>query len=94
MSTFKVRGSRVLLNCPPRKDLGLHLSAEAQQEILLEELKQMSSLEVFAVGDGVSDVKEGDKVYVSPNTIVHAELVTVDGKEKFLIREMDIVLIW
>jgi histidinol phosphatase-like enzyme len=94
MSTFKLRGSRVLLNCPPRKDLGLHLSAEAEQELLIEELKSMTALEVFAVGDNVQDIQVGNKVYVSPSTIMHAELVKVYEEEKFLIREMDVALIW
>jgi histidinol phosphatase-like enzyme len=84
----------VLLNCPPRKDLGLHLSAEAEQELLIEELKSMTALEVFAIGDNVQDIQVGNKVYVSPSTIMHAELVKVDEEEKFLIREMDVALIW
>lgn len=94
MSTFKLRGSRVMLTVPPRKDLGLHLSPEAEQEILIQELKQMTALEVFAVGDAVKDIQVGDKVYVSPATIMHAELVKVEDQEKFLLREMDVVLIW
>lgn len=94
MTKINLRGSRVLLNCPPRKDLGLHLSAEAQQEVLIEELKNMKELEVFAVGDKVEDIKVGNRVYVSPSTIMHAELVTVEGSEKFMLREMDIAIIW
>jgi hypothetical protein len=94
MSTIKLRGSRVLLNCPTRKDLGIHLSEEAQREILIKELNEMTSLEVFAVGDTVQDLAVGDKVYISPSTIMHAELIDVDGGQKFLIREMDVVLTW
>ena len=94
MSTIKLRGSRVLLNCPPRKDLGLHLSEEAQREILIKELNEMTALEVFAIGDTVKDIEVGDKVYISPNTIMHAELIDVAEGQKFLIREMDVVLIW
>jgi hypothetical protein len=92
--SIKLRGSRVLLNCPPRKDLGLHLSEEAQREILIKELNEMTALEVFAIGDTVKDIEVGDKVYISPNTIMHAELVDVEEGQKFLIREMDVVLIW
>jgi hypothetical protein len=94
MTKINLRGSRVLLNCPPRKDSGLHLSAEAQQEVLIEELKNMKELEVFAVGNKVEDIQVGNRVYVSPSIIMHAELVTVDGKEKFMLREMDIAIIW
>ena len=75
--SIKLRGSRVLLNCPPRKDLGLHLSEEAQREILIKELNEMTALEVFAIGDTVKDIEVGDKVYISPNTIMHAELIDV-----------------
>jgi len=92
--SIKLRGSRVLLNCPPRKDLGLHLTEEAQREILIKELNEMTSLEVYAVGDTVKDIQVGDKVYISPSTIMHAELIDIEDSQKFLIREMDIVLIW
>ncbi len=92
--TIKLRGSRVLLNCPPRRDLGIHLSEEAQKEVLIKELNEMTSLEVFAIGDAVKDIAVGDKVYISPSTIMHAELIDVDGGQKFLIREMDVVLTW
>ena len=92
--SIKLRGSRVLLNCPPRRDLGIHLSEEAQKEVLIKELNEMTSLEVFAIGDAVKDIAVGDKVYISPSTIMHAELIDVDGGQKFLIREMDVVLIW
>jgi len=54
----------------------------------------MTELEVFATGEAVSDIKVGDKVYISASTIVNAEVVEVEGKQKFLLREMDIVLIW
>jgi|APGre2960657404_1045060.scaffolds.fasta_scaffold00486_5 hypothetical protein len=94
MSIIKLRGSRVLLNCPPRKDLGLHLTEEAQKELLIKQLTEMTSLDVFAIGDAVTDIEVGDKVYISPSTIMHAELVDVDASQKFLIREMDVVLIW
>jgi hypothetical protein len=92
--SIKLRGSRVLLNCPPRRDLGIHLSEEAQKEVLIKELNEMTSLEVFAVGDAVKDIAVGDKVYISPSTIMHAELIDVEGGQKFLIREMDVVLTW
>lgn len=94
MSIIKLRGSRLLLNCPPRKDLGLHLSEEAQKDLLIKQLEEMTALDVFAVGDAVADIKVGDKVYITPSTIMHADLVDIEESKKFLIREMDVVLIW
>lgn len=94
MSTFKVMGHRVLLNRPQKKETGIQLTPELEAELMQEELKEYSSLEVFAVGDEVTDVKPGDNVYVSPGTLVHSEVVTIDGSEKIMVRSMDIAIIW
>ena len=94
MSTFKVKGHRVLLNRPQKKDTGIQLTPELEAELMQEELKEYTSLEVFAVGDEVTDLKPGDLVYVSPGTLIHSEVVTVDGLEKIIVRAMDIAIIW
>ena len=61
MSTIKLRGSRVLLNCPPRKDLGLHLSEEAQKELLIKQLDDdvnlIFSLLSFLIDSNVVTIK-------------------------------------
>ena len=94
MNTFKVKGHRVLLSRPVKQDLGIQLTPELEAELMQEELKEYSSLEVFAVGDEVEGIKPGDNVYVSPGTLVHSEVVTVDGGEKIMVRAMDIAIIW
>lgn len=94
MNTFKVKGQRVLLSRPEKKDLGIQLTPELEAELMQEELKEYHSLEVFAVGDEVTDVKPGDQVYVSPGTLIHSEVVTIEGSEKIMVRAMDIAIVW
>jgi hypothetical protein len=94
MSTFKLRGHRVLLTRPEKKDLGLVVSKEMQEQLIIEELQNMKSLSVFAVGDEVTDVFTGDLVLVPTSTLMHAEVVKVDDQDRIMVRAMDIAIIW
>ena len=94
MTKFKLRGQRVLLTRPEKKDTGIQLTPELEAELMQEDLKNYRTLEVFAVGDEVEDIKPGDIVYVSPGTLIHSEVVEVDGNEKIMVRAMDVAIIW
>jgi hypothetical protein len=91
---MKLRGTRVLLDQPKIKDLGLELSPEIEKELIADELKKYNALAVFAVGDEVTDLNVGDLVYVSPTTLAMAEIVEVEDEHKILVRAMDISIIW
>jgi hypothetical protein len=94
MSTFKLKGKRVLLNKPETNDLGLELSPETKEQLMQEEMKKYTHLEVFSVGDEVSDYKTGDVVYVSPSVLAYAEILHIDGADRIMVRDMDISIIW
>ena len=94
MTKFKLRGQRVLLTRPEKKDTGIQLTPELEAELMQEDLKNYRTLEVFAVGDEVEDIKPGDIVYVSPGTLIHSEVVEVDGNEKIMVRAMAVAIIW
>jgi len=94
MSTFKLRGHRVLLTRPEKKDLGLVVSKEMQEQLIIEELQNMKSLSVFAVGDEVTDIFPEDLVLVPTSTLMHAEVVKVDEQDRIMVRAMDIAIIW
>lgn len=91
---MKLRGTRVLLDQPKIKDLGLELSPEVERELMADELKKFSALKVFAVGDEVTDIEPGDTVYVSPSTLAMTEILDIDGETKMLVRAMDISIVW
>jgi hypothetical protein len=94
MSTFSLKGKRVLLNKPQINDLGLELSPETKEQLMQEEMKKYTELEIFAVGDEVTDFEAGDLVYVSPSVLAYAEIISIDGDDRIMIREMDISLVW
>jgi hypothetical protein len=91
---MKLRGTRVLLDQPKIKDLGLELSPEIERELMADELKKFMALNVFAVGDEVTDIKPGDTVYVSPSTLAITEVLDIEGETKMLVRAMDISIVW
>lgn len=93
-NNYKVRGLRVLLTPPEIKKSAIELDAKLEQELLEEQMKKWGSLEVFAVGDEVSDISVGDKVYVNPMFLRNSEHVLINGEDKIIVRAPDISVIW
>ena len=61
----QLRGQRVYLLYPQNKKTDIILSKEAQESLMEEEIKKMSHLQVYDVGDGITEefnLKAGDMV--------------------------------
>jgi len=91
---MKVLRKRILLDKPEIEESVLQLSPEMQEEFEMKQIAKWKKLRVFAVGDEIADIKEGDLVYVSPSHLQTAEVVQVDGVDKIMIAEMHIAIIW
>jgi hypothetical protein len=95
MSTFKkLRGRRILLIKPVKKESSIQLTAETEAALEAENMKQWTALEVFAIGEDVEEVAVGDKVYVPTFGLQQAELVEIDKVLYMMISEGDIAIIW
>tara|TARA_Y100001972_G_C7480388_1_gene244164 strand:- start:224 stop:523 length:300 start_codon:yes stop_codon:yes gene_type:complete len=98
MSKFILRGNKVLLDKPEKKEeegkLDLILSKDDEKDIEKDMMKEWTHLNVFAVGEEVHDVKVGDKVYVRTGALHSAEIIDIDGKIKMMVLVHDIVMIW
>lgn len=94
MANLQLLGSRILLTIPPAPETKLELTEEVKQAMHAEFMQQLKSLEVFAVGEDVTKVKAGDKVYVPPGVAVHAEKIIIDESVKLLLGERDVAIIW
>jgi hypothetical protein len=89
-----LRGKRVLLTMPELKKSAVELSAKDEEAIMQEAMKKWLKLEVFAVGDEVTDVKVGDKVYVQTYALESGEKIEIDGAIKLMVTENAIAIIW
>ena len=92
--SITVKGHRVLLNRPKREERLLQLTPEMEEELNMKELIGLKHLEVYAIGEEVTNVKVGDVVYVNLMYLQSAELIEVDGVEKIMVRDSDIDIVW
>ncbi len=98
MSEFILRGNRVLIDKPEKKEeekkLDLILSADDEKAMEQDMMKEWTHLNVCAVGTDVTDVKVGDKVYVRTGALHNAEIIDLNGSIKMMVTVHDIVMVW
>lgn len=98
MKKFILRGNRVLIDKPEKKEdenkLDLLLSESDEKDIEKDMMKEWTHLNVAAVGVEVTDVKAGDKVYVKTGALHNAEIIDLDGSIKMMVTIHDIVMVW
>jgi len=95
MKDFKtLRGRRILIEVPKKKESVITLSEKDKDALMYEEMKAWNKLTIYAVGDKVEDVVPGDVVYIAVSQLEHSEKVDIEGSVKLMLNEMDIAIIW
>jgi hypothetical protein len=95
MDNFKIRGRRILLSKPHKEKSSIELTGSQQAEVDAELMKKWTNLEVFAIGEDVTAVKPGDKVYIPTFILQNAEILDMhDQGIKIMVGEQDIAIIW
>lgn len=95
MSNFTIKGKRILLSKPYKEQSGIELTTTQQAEIDAELMKKWSSIEVFAIGEDVTAVKPGDKVYIPTFILKNAEIIDLNDQGiKIMVGEQDVAIIW
>jgi hypothetical protein len=92
--SFKVMGRRVLINFPKRPESKIELTPEVERQLEEEMVKKWTNLEVYAIGEDVTTLKAGDKVYVPAEVLKSAERLNVNNDAKLMISEYDVAVIW
>jgi histidinol phosphatase-like enzyme len=90
----QLKGIRILLSLPKRDDKGIELSPELKEEMNREYATKMDKLEVYAIGDAVTDIQPGDLVYVPVEDLKRGTFVSINDEEKLMVSAMSIALIW
>jgi hypothetical protein len=91
---MKILGKRLLLNKPETKKSTIELSKAEQEQMERELMSKWTTLEVNAVGDEVTMVKPGDKVYVYVHSLRNAEIVEIENTPKLIVHESEIAIVW
>lgn len=95
MEFKKLKGCRIYLEIPEFKESPIYLTEELKEAFILEEKKKYTKLKVYAVGDNVNDVEQGDVVLVDPAALQEAPVISLsDEKKVILISSFDIIHIW
>lgn len=92
--SITVKGHRVLLNRPKREERLIQLAPEMEEEMNMKELIGLKHLEVYAIGEEVTNVKVGDVVYVNLMYLQSAELLDIEDTQKIMVRDSDIAIVW
>jgi len=90
---MKVLGKRILIAKPEKVQSPVVLSPEAEAEMEKELMLKWNALEVVSIGDEVTKVKEGDRVYVG-TSIQHCEIAVINENHYFLVNEGSILIVW
>ena len=91
---YTVRGTRVILTPPVIKESSIEVDDKLKKEILEEQMKKWTRLEVFAVGEEVTGIEVGNEVFVNPMFIRNAENIEINGEVKIIVRAADISVVW
>lgn len=89
-----LKGKRVLLSRPVLEKSAIELTPEIQAKLDQENMKKWTHLEVFAIGDAVTDIKVGDMVYLPKTALEQSDILEIDGEVKLMVSDFQIAIIW
>lgn len=91
----KLIGNRIYVEMPKKEESKLIVDENTKEALQKEMLKKMSKLTVYAVGDLVTNVAEGDVILVDPSALSKAPLIPLsDDKDVLLISPFDVIHVW
>jgi hypothetical protein len=91
---MKLKGKRVLLSRPVLEKSAIELTPEIQAKLDQDNMKKWTHLEVFAIGDAVTEINVGDVVYLPKNAIEQCDVLEVDGEVKLMTSDFQIAIVW
>ena len=90
---MKLLGKRVLVKKPARKESKIELSEADKASIDSDLMKSYTALEVTHVGDEVTTIAIGDRVYVG-TALERCEVIQIEKDYFFMVADRDIAIIW
>lgn len=95
MEFRKLLGRRVYLEIPKEPKSDLYLDEESRALLEAEKMKKYCRLVVYAVGNDISDLNEGDEVMIDPSAAAKVFKIPISAdKEVIMVSYYDIAHIW
>lgn len=96
MKPFKnVRGYRVYLLVPDVVASKIHMTDDVKKSVIEAKMEDFRKLKVYAVGDAVIDIKEGDVVMIDDRVLANSHPVAINKElSVFIVNVNDISHIW
>jgi hypothetical protein len=73
----KLLGNRIYLIMPVIPESILVLPEEVKKQLISSEQEKFQKLKVYAVGDTISIIQEGDMVLIEPTALANAPVIMV-----------------
>lgn len=90
-----LRGFRVYLLAPKFTSESVYMTEQTKKTLAKDRLKELRKLTVYAVGESVGDLKEGDEVLVGDIALSNAPIIELNDEiSVILINANDVVHIW
>ena len=91
----QLRGNRIYLEMPKEHKSTIHLDEESKAMLEKEQMKNWGRLKVYAIGDLIQDIKEGDYVMIDPNSVQRVVKIPLSPiRTVLLVSTFDIAHIW
>ncbi len=91
----QLRGNRIYLEIPEEPKSSIHLDEESKAALEAEKMKKWGRLKVYAVGNLIEDIKEGDEIMIDPSTAGKALRIPLSAdREVIMISTFDVAHIW
>ena len=91
----KLLGNRIYVNIPKKDDSKIIVDENTKEALQREMLKKMSKLEVFDIGDLITNISIGDFLLVDPSKLKDAMVIPLsDDKDVLLVSPFDVIHVW
>ena len=91
---MKVLGTRIMILKPKAPESLIQLTDEAKASVEQEMMTKWSKLEVTHIGDDVTKIKVGDRVYIGTSALKAAEIIQYNEDFYFLVSEQSVYIVY
>ena len=93
---FKVlKGNRVFVIAPEIPESNLYLDENVKQVLMEKEIEKLNRMKVYAVGETILDIKEGDELLIDRGHLAQAPLIDLgNGIKVLLVSYFNVIMVW